>query len=99
MQIQTLFLKSHVKCCPEELFLGDAEGSKSKGLAAGLWCGAAGGVAHVMADSAWISRRTHQLLADLELADPELLSAQREKPDLQPDYIFRLKKNRILSSD
>lgn len=50
--------------------LVNAEGSKQKGLAAGLWCGAAGGLAHVVADRGWIQRRMQKLLADLDLADP-----------------------------
>lgn len=67
-----------------KLFLGDSEGSKTKGLAAGLWCGAAGGVAHMVVDSGWIQGRTHELLVDLDLVDPETLPAQRETPSLSP---------------
>ena len=60
------------------LFLCGSEGNKTKGLAAGLWCGAAGGVSHMVADSGWIQRRTHELLVDLDLADPQPVPVQRE---------------------
>ena len=79
-----LAFKFHIhECCPENFSLDDSEGSKSKGLAAGLWCGAAGGIAHMVSDSGWIPRSTHQLLVDLDLADPRSLPAQRESPNLQ----------------